>query len=125
MGQLLDALHMADCIDVAADQMAAETVTEAQGRLEVHRFTTVGLAAQGGAAKRLLAHIGAETVTHAIRHGEADAIHRHTVAKTQWSEGRATFNNHTGTPPLNPANRLDQAREHRGFSGRFAFAIIG
>ena len=105
--------------------MSAETITEPQGGLEIHRTPALRLAAQRGAPQGLFTDVRAESITDAIRHREADTIHCDAVAKAQRTEGSAPLHHHTGTTALNPPHRLHQPCEHGGFSGRFPFAIIG
>ena len=113
MGQLFESKHLSRGIDMATDEMASQPVTESQGRFEIHGTTTISLAAQGGAMKCLLTHIGTEPIRHLFRHGETDTINSNTVSERERSERVATGDYHSAGASLDPPHGQYQACEHR------------
>ena len=127
-----DRSHNPQPIHMAAHQVAAEPVGQAQGRLEIHSAAPVCLGGQGGAAQGFLTDIGAEAIGQLPRHGETNPIHRHAVAQGQVRWGPASPRS-CSPLQLDPVGRaanhacgLHQPGKHLLSSpGRFILAIIG
>ena len=67
----VEAQHFADAIDVARNQVAAETIGQAQGFLEIDR---TGRVKADGARQRFRRNIDAEALRLTVNDGQADAV---------------------------------------------------
>src|SRR3954453_23206770 len=112
---LADLAHDAESVDVALDDVAAETVGGPQRRLEVDPRVRLH-APERRAPQRLVHHVGAEQLAAAHPHGgQADAVDRDGVALAQLAgQRRAHGQAHAVAglvDPVDGAEVLDEAGE--------------
>src|SRR5690606_15245431 len=84
-GVVLALDDLADTVDMAADQVAAETAGGSQGLFQVDRAAGLEVV-EGGAGQGLAADVGPETVTGQLHGGEADTVDGDAVAQLDVGE---------------------------------------
>ncbi len=82
--------HHRHAVDVALDEVTAETIGGAQRQLEVHVRALADLG-QRGAPQRLVHDVGGERAVDDLRRGQADAVDGHRVAELQLVGKRSLY----------------------------------
>ena len=82
MALAADRLHPPQAIDVATDEMTAEAISQAQGRLKIDGCAAAGPLPQGGAGQGLGADISFKAVLQQLSRREANPINGDAVANS-------------------------------------------
>src|SRR5882672_3813001 len=102
---------LADAVDVAAHQMAAERIAQGEGFLQVH---LAGAVEAAGETQSLGGDIGGEALAGERGHGQAYALHRDRVADRDVGQAEAGTLDLEGSDAHDLPHRLHDAREHGG-----------